>query len=198
MRACVVIELDDRDSHGIRALGDVEVAYAWHPWAGQAVRVYEVIERTSGAVTRCSLVDDCVSRAQEIPVWMLDGASCRTMRGAAHPVTDLSALIALRALLFDVAAAQVSAKEGRELALVSPDQNFGGDHHGAPSPPPNPHAEPSARLARSGPGGRAQRKPGVELVAAPTNSAVPLTDLVTLLLVEHVGSEDARSAELRR
>ena len=59
-----------QNSHGIAALGDVAVAYAWHPWAGQVVRIHQVMERTTGSVTRCGVVDEGISRAQELPVWM--------------------------------------------------------------------------------------------------------------------------------
>ena len=152
-----------QNSHSTAAGGDGQVAYAWHPWVAQAVRVHEVVERTAGSVTRCSLVDGSVARTQEIPVWMLDAALCRPMRGAAHPVADLSALIALRALLSDVAAAPRRA--GGEPAIASPEPNRG-DRHGAPSPPSNPDAESSARLPRSEAAVGARRDPAVELVTA--------------------------------
>lgn len=103
-----------QNSHSTSPLGDGQVAYAWHPWVAQAVRVHEVIERTAGSVTRCTLADDGAGRALEIPVWMLDAAFCRTMRGVAHPVADLGALIALRALLSDAAAALVATEPGEE------------------------------------------------------------------------------------
>jgi hypothetical protein len=38
--------------------------------------IHEVIERPTGAVARCSLVDAAIARVQEIPVWMLDTAAC--------------------------------------------------------------------------------------------------------------------------
>jgi hypothetical protein len=59
------------------AVGDeFAIACGWHTWAGQTVRVYEVIERATGSAARCSLVDAAVARVQEIPVWMLDAAAC--------------------------------------------------------------------------------------------------------------------------
>ncbi len=70
----------------------VAVAYAWHPWAGRLVHVHEVIERTTGASARCGLVDAAADRVQEIPVWMLDAALCRSMRASTEPVTALPAL----------------------------------------------------------------------------------------------------------
>ena len=75
------------------------MAYAWHPWAGQLVRVHEVIERATGAWARCSPVGADIVRQQEIPAWMLDASVCRAMWRAPEPVAAVSALVALRALL---------------------------------------------------------------------------------------------------
>jgi hypothetical protein len=77
----------------------VVVAYAWHPWAAQLVRVHEVLEREGGAWARCTLAAADVVRLREIPTWMLDASVCRTMRRSAEPVAAPSALVALRALL---------------------------------------------------------------------------------------------------
>src|SRR5208283_1755346 len=110
-----------QNSHGIAARGDERVAYGRHPWVGQTVRVHDVIEKAAGSVTRCSLADDGVRRAQEIPAWMLDAAFCQTMRDAAHPVADLSALIELRALLSDATAVSVPTAAEGEPAIASPD-----------------------------------------------------------------------------
>ena len=64
-------------THGIGAGDDVVVLYGWHPWAGRRVRLHEVIERTSGAVARCSLEGATAPvRLQEVPTWMLDAAAC--------------------------------------------------------------------------------------------------------------------------
>jgi hypothetical protein len=178
-----------QNSHGIAAPGDVAVAYAWHPWAGQVVRIHQVVERTSGSVTRCSLVSDGISRAQEIPLWMLDAVSCQTMRRSAHPVADLSALMALRGLLSDLA-----TKDYRKPAIASPDQNRG-DRHATP-PPPNPQAEPSARLPRSGPAGGAQPKPGVELVTGTDTACTDRSGDAPACRTRR--RRDAGSAELRR
>ena len=178
-----------QNSHGIAALGDVAVAYAWHPWAGRVVRIHQVIERTTGEVTRCSLVDDGISRAQEIPAWMLDSASCQTMRRSAHPVADLGALMALRGLLADLA-----ERECRKWAIASPDQSRG-DRHATP-PPPNPQTGPSARLSRSGPAGGAQPKPGVELVTGTDTACTDRSGDAPACRTRR--RRDAGSAELRR
>ena len=77
------------------------------------MRVREVITRASGAVLRCSPVGERVPRSQEIPAWMLDHAACGGMRRVPHPVVELGALAALRALLSEVVAARVAAGESR-------------------------------------------------------------------------------------
>ena len=78
------------------------MAYPWHPWAGQVVRVHGVIARPSGSMARCSLIPDSTCRVRQFPRWMLDAASCQSMRQAERPMADLSALIALRTLLLEV------------------------------------------------------------------------------------------------
>src|SRR5215207_8503595 len=74
-----------QNTHGTTVVDDGEVVYAWHPWAGRAVRLHEVITRASGVVLRCSLAGEGVMRSQEIPAWMLDQAVCRKMRCVPHP-----------------------------------------------------------------------------------------------------------------
>jgi hypothetical protein len=61
-----------QNAHGPEFHGDAQVAWAWHPWAGPAVRVHEVIARAFGSVLRGSPADEGVPRSQAIPVWMLD------------------------------------------------------------------------------------------------------------------------------
>ena len=137
-----------QNSHGTAGLGDVEVAYRWHPWAGRMVRVHEVIDKAAGLLARCSLIGDAVSRAQEIPVWMFDAAWCRTVRGAAHPVVGLDALLALRSLLLEADAGPIPAEMNLEAATIaSPEENCG-DCYEAPLLPPNADAGSSARPSR--------------------------------------------------
>ena len=83
-------------THSSAAVDEMAIAYSWHPWAERTVRIHEVIERPTGAVARCSLVDAAVARVQDIPVWMLNAAACCQTRLAAEPVAALSALAALR------------------------------------------------------------------------------------------------------
>src|SRR3954463_9080223 len=124
-------------THSTVAGDKVTVVYAWHPWAGRPVRLYEVIERTTGASVRCSLVNATIARLQEIPVWMLDASACRTARTTTQPVAALSALAALCALLSD---AMRGAPTG--AAIASPESC--GDRDATPLSPAS-KAAPSTR-----------------------------------------------------
>jgi hypothetical protein len=153
-----------QNTHGTTVVDDGEVVYAWHPWAGRAVRLHEVITRASGVVLRCSLAGEGVMRSQEIPAWMLDQAVCRKMRCVPHPVAELGALAALRALLLEVVATRVAAEKSPSPAVASPDQDRG-ERHGATPPPPGPDTESAARPPRPAAIIGAQRDAGLELVA---------------------------------
>src|SRR5215217_4814226 len=87
-----------RNAHGTE---EREVLYPWHPWAGCLVHVHEVIEKTSGAVARCHRSNDPSGCCLEVPLWMFDRVACTTMRTASGPQVDLSAILALTALLAD-------------------------------------------------------------------------------------------------
>lgn len=39
-------------------VGEREVFYAWHPWAGHAVRIHEAIEKATGDGARCSVTSN--------------------------------------------------------------------------------------------------------------------------------------------
>jgi hypothetical protein len=155
-------------THGTGSGDEVEVAYAWHPWAGQSVRVHEVIERTTGASGRCSLVGAPVARLQEIPVWMLDAAACRWMSASAAPVAAVSALVALQ-LLLSKAMARVTGASLSRAAIASRGHRYG-DRHATPPPPasdagsstrplpgkPCADAEPGPRMERPARSGAAR------------------------------------------
>ena len=153
-----------QNTHGTTVFDDGQVVYAWHPWAGRIVRVREVITRASGAVLRCSPVGEGVTRLQEIPAWMLDRAVCGRMRRVPHPVAELGALAALRALLSEAVAARVAAGESRRPAVASPDQDRG-ERHGATPPPPDPGTGSAARPSRPAAIVGARRDAGLELAA---------------------------------
>ncbi len=129
-------------THSTGTDDEVAIAYAWHPWAGRSVHVREVIERTTGMSARCGLVGAAADRFQEIPVWMLDASTCRSMRASNEPVAALSALRSLRSLLSE-AAGRASAASSPEPRIASPDRRRGDRH--APSPSPTPDAGPSTR-----------------------------------------------------
>ena len=154
-----------QNTHGTTVFDDGQVVYAWHPWAGRIVRVREVITRASGAVLRCSPVGEGVTRLQEIPAWMLDRAVCGRMRRVPHPVAELGALAALRALLSEAVAARVAAGESRRPAVASPDQDRG-ERHGATPPPQGPDTGSAARPSRPAAVVGARRDAGLELAAA--------------------------------
>ena len=92
------------------------VAYAWHPWNGQAVRAHEVVEKATGSRARCSLAGADFVRPREIPTWMHDASVCRAMRRAPAPVAALSALAALRALLSEAMASAAAGVPAEAIA----------------------------------------------------------------------------------
>ena len=85
-----------RNAHRIE---EREVLYRFHPWAGCVVHVHEAIERASGDMVRCSRDGDASGRWLELPVWMLDRASCTLIELVAAPRVDLAAVGALIELL---------------------------------------------------------------------------------------------------
>jgi hypothetical protein len=174
--------------------GSPEVAYAWHPWAGQVVRLHGIVARAAGSMARCSLIDDRECRVRQFPRWMLDAASCQSMRHAERPVADLGALMALRTLLLEVTAASISAREFQASAIASPHQNRG-DHRAPSSSPPTPSGSP-ARVPQSKSAVVTVRKPSVALAPAP--DPVRGESLGDALAGRTRQRRDARSAEQRR
>jgi hypothetical protein len=85
-----------KNAHGTEVR---ELLYRWHPWFGLRVGVHESIKRPDGVVFRCELEVSEANRWLEIPAWMFDRTACARVRLAAHAHADLSALIALGALL---------------------------------------------------------------------------------------------------
>jgi hypothetical protein len=76
-----------------------DVWYPWHPYYGQAVIIYEVLERLGHTIVRCRLAHDDSRRLWEVSHWMLDRAVCRTMHLAQAPVVSTKALWTLKLLL---------------------------------------------------------------------------------------------------
>ena len=129
-------------THSTAAGEELAVAYSWHPWAGRTVRIHEVIERTTGAAARCSLVDATIACVQEIPMWMLDTAACCWTRLSAEPTVALSALAALRVLLSE--AVRLAAAEAPSDARIASPDSYRGDRYAAASSPA-PTTTPSTR-----------------------------------------------------
>ena len=77
--------------------------YPWHPWAGRAVHVHDVIAKAGWAAFRCSLSGVTSDRRLEIPVWMFDRAACQSWQVGVAPVASVAALRALATLLHDAA-----------------------------------------------------------------------------------------------
>ena len=103
-----------QNTHGTE---EREVAYPWHPWFGQVVRVQEVVARGGGDVFRCSLPTEPLRRWLELPAWMFDREACTPMRLAEAPVATLDALNTLWALLGDIHASISAASAPASGAL---------------------------------------------------------------------------------
>ena len=121
------------------------MAYGWHPWSGERVRIHEVVLRTAGAVARCSRVDISVTRLQEIPLWMLDAASCRSSRSANEAITSLAALATLRLLLSEAIAGMAVSSFGEAIALGG---HPCGDRHAEHPSPASDIGSPTRSLRR--------------------------------------------------
>ena len=155
---------DHHKTHGTGAIDEGTVAYAWHPWSGERVRVHEVIVRGGGGggVARCSRVDVPVARLQEIPLWMLDGSACASSRAAKEAITTIAALTALRLLLSEAIAG--TAVSSFEEAIASCGHQRGDRHAAHPSPAADTSS--SARSLRGdtaagvGPGARMEQPAG--------------------------------------
>jgi len=111
-------------THSIAGRGEVRVCYEMHPWFGRAILLHEVIERSGGAVARCSLTEAPVVKVQEIPAWMLDAPACGPMHVAVEPVAAWRALTELRTLLRDVM--HHAADEMPNAGVASPEPH--GEH----------------------------------------------------------------------
>jgi hypothetical protein len=78
-------------------LGDIY--YPWHPWHDHKVRVHATLVKRGRAVARCRLADVPTCRLLEVPLWMLDAATCCQMRTAESSIVEVAALRELKALL---------------------------------------------------------------------------------------------------
>ena len=122
-----------RNAHRIGNAEGREVLYRWHPWAGCVVDVHAVIEKSSGAVLRCS-ERGSGERWLELPAWMFDRAACLAVEIAVRPRVDMAVLSALGALLAAAGRPPSSNDPVRGAAGEACDQNRGGAH-ARPAPP---------------------------------------------------------------
>ena len=96
--------------------------YPWHPWAGRAVHVHDVIAKAGWAAFRCSLSGVTSDRRLEVPVWMFDRAACQSWQVGVTPVASVAALRALAALLHDAAGVRDGASQTPDSSATSSSQ----------------------------------------------------------------------------
>lgn len=139
-----------KPQEGAGAVLDSAVAYRWHAWFGLRVRVHEVLERGGAAFARCIVDGALPGRSQELPLWMLDAATCEPMRCAEKPVASAPALAALRALLSEALSWSGSSGEGPRTGRIGSCDRHEGDRHAAsvtPSAKPATGAVPEGSAA---------------------------------------------------
>jgi hypothetical protein len=97
-----------RDASGIRDttpqlnthnIESREIHYPWHPWFGRRVWIYRISLGRGPASARCGLEPTQCAKPLEVPLWMLEAASCSTLRLIEAPRVGCAVLLALRALL---------------------------------------------------------------------------------------------------
>src|SRR3954462_7869578 len=77
-----------------------EVHYPWHPWFGRTIWVYRKVIRRTRSVAHCGPDRIQCAKSLEIPLWMLEAASCSALRLAEDAAVDCAALQRLKAPLF--------------------------------------------------------------------------------------------------
>ncbi|MCJ2073093.1 hypothetical protein MKK75_30630 [Methylobacterium sp. J-030] len=106
MNALPIVQPLKHKTHSTGSGDDGVVVYGWHPWAGRAVRLHEVIGRAAGTAVRCTPVDVSPARLQEIPL----DARPRRVRGNAGGA----------AVLADRARHQLGARPSRDAGVHDP------------------------------------------------------------------------------
>jgi hypothetical protein len=109
------------------------VLYAWHPWHGRTVAVFNRAAKNEGEVLRCSLEAMEQARPIEVPQWMFDPAACCRMHLVTSPAVNCEALLELKRLL-------ARATAGCNKAVLQ------AQHHSLANPggADATHAEPAA------------------------------------------------------
>jgi hypothetical protein len=159
------------------------VAYPWHAWFERTVHVHELIDRNAEVVARCRLDDRASGAIQEVPLWMLDAATCRAMRAVAAPQASASALAALSALLSEVMARSSLAGEASDRRRIGFHDHPRGDRHAA-SVTPSIDA-PARAVPESVP---LPPRGAPPWGARPPRARRTLTSLVMRMLIAHAGA----------
>jgi hypothetical protein len=76
-----------------------EVLYPWHPWHGQLVHIFAIVNQRGIEVRRCHLNANDPGSPLEIPAWMFDRVVCSRMRRVEVPVISFEHLTHLHAFL---------------------------------------------------------------------------------------------------
>ncbi len=139
-----------QNTHGTE---EREVLYPWHPWAGRAVHVHDVIAKSGWAAFRCSLSGVASDRRLEVPVWMFDRAACQCWQVGVTPVASVAALRALAALLHDAAGIREGASQTPDSSAASSCQEaIPGDADATPTSTTTTRVVHPPQRRRSGPG----------------------------------------------
>jgi len=93
---------DTTHQHNTHSSSDSrEVHYPWHPWYARTVWIYETRMGRAQSAARCGLEPTQRAKSLEVPLWMLESASCSTLRRAEDPRVDCATLQRLKTLLRD-------------------------------------------------------------------------------------------------
>ena len=171
-------------THSTRTGDELTVVYAWHPWAGRLVYIHDVVDRAIGASARCSLIGVPDARVQELPIWMLEAAACRSVRLTCEPIVPLAAFAALQRLLL-ATVRPVTMEESSDARIASPERHRGDRHAKSKtaSSPPSPGPPIRARIGGRSTGGNStlvvtdglkhffRREPGSDWMTAPENGS---------------------------
>lgn len=177
-----------QNAHGTE---EREVLYPWHPWAGRAVHVHDVIEKAGWVAFRCSLNGVASDRRLEVPVWMFDRAACQCWQVGVRPATSVVALQTLAALLHDAAGVRDGASRTPDSSATSSSQQaIPGDADATPT------STTTARVVQ--PPQRRRSGPGAALADTAGGGAGDADRLITRLILDHVTDAQApRRTEAR-
>jgi len=82
-----------------------EICYGWHPWHGRTVQVRANLVKRGQPVAYCSLRDVPTCRVLEVPLWMLDVATCCKTRLSRPGFASVQSLRELKQVLQSAQAA---------------------------------------------------------------------------------------------